>query len=417
MLTVEEALKAVIEHAKPLPPVRRSLDQALGLILAEDAVADRDQPPFDKALMDGYAVRSEDFRNGPISFRVVEEITAGKTPTRDLGFGEAASIMTGAPMPQGADAVIMFERARAVGDSVVSDEPVSSGQNRLAQGAEIRAGEAALPSGSLLEPVRIGVLASIGRAEVPVVPRPRVAVVSTGDELVEPNEIPGPGQIRNSNAAMLRALIVRWGADPIALRIARDDMGELTEILAEGLQADALLISGGVSAGRRDLTPSALTKLGVKGIFHQIRLKPGKPLWFGIGPDRPGRDDERDGATPGPAPGTLVFGLPGNPVSSLVGFLLFVRPALDLLGQRPATRPALLECVLASPFAHRGERPTYHPAKLAPAKPPSRFPEAVPLDWIGSADLRTVASADGFVVFPPGDRDYPAGWKTKFLPL
>ena len=174
MLTVEEALKAVIEHAKPLPPVRRSLDQALGLILAEDAVADRDQPPFDKALMDGYAVRSEDFRNGPISFRVVEEITAGKTPTRDLGFGEAASIMTGAPMPQGADAVIMFERARAVGDSVVSDEPVSSGQNRLAQGAEIRAGEAALPSGSLLEPVRIGVLASIGRAEVPVVPRPRV---------------------------------------------------------------------------------------------------------------------------------------------------------------------------------------------------------------------------------------------------
>jgi molybdopterin molybdotransferase len=263
----------------------------------------------------------------------------------------------------------------------------------------MRAGAVVLRAGERLNPARLGVLAAVGRAEVAVIPKPRVAVVSTGDELVEPEHVPGPGQIRNSNAVMLRALVVEAGALAEAHPIAPDDPERLGAILRGGLEADVLVISGGVSAGNRDLVPGALERLGVARVFHKVRLKPGKPLWFGVGPAR------------GEAPGPLVFGLPGNPVSGVVGFLLFVRPALDLLAALPARAAEESRYRLARPFAHAGDRPTYHPARRT-------GPDLVePLDWAGSADLRTVALADGFAIFPAGDRVHPAGEIVGFLPL
>jgi molybdopterin molybdotransferase len=224
--------------------------------------------------------------------------------------------------------------------------------------------------------------------------------VPTGDELVEPDQPPGPGQIRNSNAAMLLALCRQVPAAVEVGPIARDDREQHLASFREGLKADVLLVTGGVSAGRRDLVPAVLGELGVETIFHGVRVKPGKPLLFGVGPDRPvGR------------PGTLVFGLPGNPVSSLVGFLLFVRPALLVLaGRSRPDDPRAPSCALAAPFSHRGERATYHPAR--------RLGDRLePLKWLGSADLHALAAADGFAVFPPGDRDYQAGDRVGYLPI
>ncbi|HEV3164291.1 MAG TPA: gephyrin-like molybdotransferase Glp [Isosphaeraceae bacterium] len=407
MLTIDEALKQVLDHARPLPPRRRPLGEAIGCFLAEDVTADRDLPPFDKALVDGYAVRAADLANGaPRSLRIGEEIMAGQTPTRPLAPGEAALIMTGAPLPSGADAVVMLEHTgRPEPDIVVlNDEPVSVGKNRLPRGREMRAGDLLLRQGDLLSPVRLGLLASIGRTEVQVVPCPNVAVLPTGDELVEPDLVPGPGQIRNSNATLLRSMAQACGVRAEALPIARDELEHLRAALERGLKADVLLVAGGVSAGQRDLVPATLEALGVTAVFHKVRLKPGKPLWFGIGPAR------------GDCPGSLVFGLPGNPVSGVVGFLLFVRPALEILWGKDATPVVNRRARLASPFVHRGDRSTYHPSRWIEGKTGSE-PLIEPLDWAGSADLRAVAQADGFAVFPAGDHHYSAGDTIEFLDL
>jgi molybdopterin molybdotransferase len=411
MLTVEEAFRLVMERSSPLPPARRVLGEALGCLLAEDVIADLDSPPFDKALVDGYAVRSADLLGEDRWLQLGEEITAGRTPTRPLGPREAAAIMTGAPLPPEADAVVMIERTRREGDRVlIDDAAVAPGWNRLRRGREMEAGEVVLRRGERLNPARLGLLASVGRSEVAVIPRPRVAVVPTGDELVEPDRVPGPGQIRNSNVVMLRALAVEAGAEAEALPITPDDPDRLAETLRRGMEADVLVITGGVSAGNRDLVPATLERLGVVRAFHKIRLKPGKPLWFGVGPAR------------GDAPGPLVFGLPGNPVSGVVGFLLFVRPALDTLAARPARAAEAVRAPLALPYMPARDRPTYHPARWTESCLDADFNQVdrhtiEPLDWAGSADLRTVAQADGFAIFPEGDRAYEVGEIVGFLPL
>jgi molybdopterin molybdotransferase len=406
MLTIEEAVVLVREHARPLVPCCRSLLDGLGCVLAEDVAADGDEPPFDKALVDGYAVRAADLAEADGRLRVGETILAGQTPTRSLGPREAAAIMTGAPLPLGADAVLMHERTRVIDGDILSDEiDVPAGRNRLVRGQVYRAGDFVLRRGSRLSPASLGLLASVGRPRVMVIPRPRVAIVSTGDELVQPEQTPGPGQIRNSNAVMLQALAVLRGASAQILPIARDESSELKRVLKEGLSSDVLLITGGVSAGQRDLVPAALAELGVTRIFHKVRLKPGKPLWFGT---LPGQGDRA---------GTLVFGLPGNPVSGLVGFLLFVGPALHLLTGQSDSLPEPVEARLGGTFTHRGERPTYHPARWL-ERQRDRSPGVLePLPWAGSADLLAVAQADGFAVFPAGDRTFQAGEIVRFLSL
>jgi molybdopterin molybdotransferase len=402
--SVAEAQSLVHRESAPRPARAVSLAEALGCTLAEAVAADRDSPPFDKALVDGYAVRSEDLAGERRTLKLGEVIVAGKVATRPVGPGEAAGIMTGAPLPSGADAVVMFEATEVDGDRVtVRGAPPQPGQNVLHRGREMRAGEVVLASGTVLNAPAIGLLASVGRTRPVVVPRLRVAIVPTGDELVEPDQVPGPGQIRNSNAALLRALAVESGADVTVHPISRDEPGPLRAILAGALAAsDVLLVTGGVSVGTRDLVPPTLAELGVRTVFHKVRLKPGKPLLFGVGPG--------SGASPGP----LVFGLPGNPVSGLVGFLLFVRPALACLAGRPWADPIGGPYPLATRFRHRGDRPTYHPARRVTL---GGSPVVEPLDWAGSPDLRTVARADGFALFPAGDRDYHPGDAVEFLPL
>ena len=409
MLTVDEALEAVLGRAHSLPSRRFRLADASGCLLAEDVSADLDSPPFPKALVDGYAVRAADLIGPSCRLTLGEEILAGRMPCRPLAEGEAALVMTGAPLPEGADAVVMREQAQPTGDGWVVLEParpVVAGLNRMTRGREMRAGEVVLRRGERLNPARIGLLAAVGRPEVAVIPRPRVVVVPTGDELVEPDRCPGPGQIRNSNAATLRALARASGAEAEAAPIAPDEPAALREALRNGLDAaDVLLVAGGVSAGDLDLVPAALGSLGVSCVFHKVQVKPGKPIWFGVGPPR------GDGA-----PGPLVFGLPGNPVGGIVGFLLFVRPALDMMrgGAVPATYSYPVR--LVGPFHHRGPRPTYHPARLV-GRAGEEISGVETLEWAGSADLRTVARADGFAAFPAGDRNYEAGQVVDFLSM
>ncbi len=414
MLTVDRAIETILSRVDSLPARPTPLLDALGLVLAEDIAADIDMPPFDKALMDGYAVRSADL-SGPGEHRlhVVEEITAGRMPTRPLGEGEAARIMTGAPMPPGADAVVMVERTRSEGSEAILGGPVPPGQNRLIRGREMEAGEVLLRRGVRIDAAKLGLIASAGRSVVAAIPSPTITVVPTGDELVPASHRPGAGQIRNTNGVMLAGLARSCGFrnvwespvapdDPAKLRMAlagelwmKEDRHRPAESAA-GL-IDALIVSGGVSAGTKDLVPATLVDLGVEPVFHKVNVKPGKPLWFGVGPRR------------GHKPGILVFGLPGNPASGMVGFLLFVRPALEALAGLDPRQTQLASFPLRVPFEHRGDRPTYRPARLVDGS-------VLPLDWAGSADLRTVALADGFAAFPAGDRAYRTGEEIPFLP-
>jgi len=404
LLTVEEAVQAVLARSKPLPPRQLDLADAQGCRLAENVEADLDMPPFDKAMMDGFAVRTADLAEGRNRLVVGEEIPAGRTPQQPLGVGEAASIMTGAPLPPGADAVVMVERTRREGNEVILEgPPVRLGQHWMPRGQEMRKGDVVLDKGSILNEAALGLLASVGRSQVLAVPIPRISIVPTGDELVEAGVQPGPGQIRNSNAITLEALARSAGAEATRLRIAPDEPDVLADRLEEGLAtADLLLITGGVSAGNRDLVPGVLQKLGVEQVFHKVQIKPGKPLWFGVGPAQTG------------AARPLVFGLPGNPVSGVVGFLVFVAPAIQALADRPGNPNRRERLPLRGPFEQKGPRPTYYPASLVEsASTGTREIELLPS--VGSSDLRTVARAEGFAVFPSGDRRYQPGEVVDFL--
>ncbi len=408
LLTVEEALLAVRAEAAPRPSREVPLDQALGCTLARNVAADRDSPPFDKALMDGYAVRTADLLDNPArTLRLGETLLAGQVATRALAAGEAAGIMTGAPLPPGADAVVMLEHTVVNGGHVtIQDEfPLPEpGRNLLPRAREMRAGETVLEAGQTLNPPAIGVLANVGCARPLVIPPLRVAVVPTGDELVEPDVLPGPGQIRNSNASMLRALALQHGTSVAVHPIARDEPEALRAILASALaSADVVLVTGGVSTGSHDLVPPTLAGLGMRTVFHKVRMKPGKPLLFGVG------------ASPDPErPGPLVFGLPGNPVSSLVAFLLFVRPAIDAMAGRPWRDTLDGPYPLATAFKQRGDRPAYFPSRLVAT---TNGLAVEPLPWAGSADLRAIARADGFARFPAGEHVYQPGDSLTFLPL
>lgn len=405
MLSVAEAQAIVLEHAAPPPPAVVPLaETALGLVLAEDVASDMDMPPYDKALMDGYAVRSADLSQGHGVLTITEEITAGRMPTLPVRPGQAARIMTGAPLPEGADAVVMVERTRLLEDDHVQidDKPPHPGQNVLRQASEMRRGDTVLSRGTVLRPQEIGVLATVGRTSIQVFPRPQVAILATGDELVEAGRLPAPGQIRNGNSPMLTAQVCRAGGVPRNLGIAPDEMPTLKALIAEGLRSSMLVLSGGVSAGKLDLVPAALQDLGVKAHVHKIAMKPGKPILFGtkIVSPLPG------GEGPGRRGQTLVFGLPGNPVSALVCFELFVRPAIRRLAGHAEPGPFLRPARLMQDFAYRSDRPTYHPARLE-LQDGSWLVQ--PVAWLGSADLRSVTRANTFVLLPQGEHVHKAG--------
>jgi molybdopterin molybdotransferase len=404
MLNVDEALEQVLAHAAPRPACECPTREALGLVLAEDVASDVDSPPHDKSIVDGYAVVAADLASGSAELTVLEEVTAGDVPRRAVTPGTSSRVMTGAPVPEGADAVVMIERAELVGAGqgqrvrLVAGK-VTSGQNIMRRAASMARGARVLAAGCQLRAVEIGILAEVGRPNVQVIPRPRIAVLATGNELVPLEVVPRAGHIRNSNSPMLAAQVQAAGATAVELGIARDDADELRKLIGFGLEADVLLISGGVSAGVLDLVPGVLEELGVRQVFHKISLKPGKPLWFGVLASDSG--------------GKLVFGLPGNPVSSLVCFELFVRPVLAALAGRAAAGLEEATARLAAEYKHRGDRPTYHPARLSLV---DGQPLVEPARWKGSGDLATLAGANALACFS-GDRVYAAGETIRVLRL
>ena len=398
MLSVDEALRLVERHACALAPRRVPLGDAAGLMLAEEIVSEVNSPPYDKALMDGYAVISSDREDVR---EVIEEIGAGTVPRRPVTPGTVTRLMTGAPLPEGADAVVAFEQTESISDlkvRLLQTDP-KPGQHVLPMGASLKVDDVVLRPGAMLRPIEIGILAEIGHGLVAVQPRPRVSVLPTGNELVPVGATPAAGQVRNSNGPMLTAALTRAGADAAELPIAPDDPSQLHQLLAEGLAADMLLICGGVSAGKFDLVPGALEKLGVEQVFHKVALRPGKPLWFGV-------KRFADRVVP-------VFGLPGNPVSSFVCFELFVRPALAVLAGGGFVAAPCVSAKLSHNFMHKGQRDSCLPARVWHDR--EAMVEILP--WHGSADLATLSGANGLVRLAANAGELKTGACVDVLPL
>lgn len=386
MLSVTEALEEVSRHAFRLPTEECSAMEALGMALAEDLISPVESPAFDKAMMDGFALIAADTDSGNVNLEIVEEITAGATASEAIESGKAARIMTGAPLPPGADSVVMVEDTQIDSenvDRVQILQQVKQGTHVLRQGGLLSKGQVVIPAGSVIRPVEVGILADLAGGKAIACRRPTVAIISTGDELVGTNIEPGPGQIRNTNGPMLEAMAIESGATVKQLGIVRDNRDELSAAIKEGLQADVLLISGGMSVGVKDFGPTLLAEQGVEKIFHKVQLKPGKPLWFG---------KQGDGESP-----TLVFGLPGNPVSSLVCYHLFVRSALNELMGRSYVSPFIPGFLLTRDFVNPGNRPVFFPAFAS--RKEGGGATIAPLNWKGSADLATLAQANALACF------------------
>ncbi|SFH52395.1 molybdopterin molybdotransferase MoeA [Planctomicrobium piriforme] len=402
LLTLEQAWEKIVAHVGPSTPVRVPLAESGGAILAEDVFATIDSPPFDKSMMDGYALRTGDLQAGLSSFRVIEEVAAGQVPRQAVTTGTAIRIMTGAAIPDGADAVIQLEWTTSTGSEVRIDKGTSrGGLNILPRGQSMRSGEKLFGAGESIRAQTMAVLAETGHARPLVRRRPVVGILATGDELVDVDQTPGPGQIRNSNALMLAAQVSEAGAEPRLLGIARDQRDDLRAKILTGLDCDFLCLSGGVSAGNLDLVPSELAAAGVEAVFHKVAMKPGKPCWFGVRPPRAGK-----GAG-------YVFGLPGNPVSSMVCFELFVRLALRRWTGIDISKPQLSAARLVGAFSHRGDRQTLFPARVFAEQ---GVLHVQPVDWKGSADLRSTAQANCSISIPIGEVAWNDGTLVDILP-
>ena len=352
MLSVEEALEVTLAQASRLPPVTRRLSLVRGAILAADVAAQEPLPPFPASTMDGYAVVAAD---GPGVYPLVGEVSAGALADFTVAPGTVAYITTGAPLPAGADAVVMIEETERLQSAAAVAEirinvQVRPGADVRPVGIDVEAGQTVLAAGARLDAAEVGLLATAGVIDVPVYPRPKVAVLSTGDELIEPGEALGPGQIRDSNRAMLLAAIEAVGGEPVDLGISGDSQEALEARVQDGLaQADILLTSGGVSMGELDLVKPLLEHAG-KVHFGRVRMKPGKPVTFATADVKNGR--------------RLVFGLPGNPVSSLVTFYLFAVPALRKMAGWREPRLRQVQARLAQALPLDAFRPEFHRATL-----------------------------------------------------
>jgi molybdopterin molybdotransferase len=398
MITVEEAIRIIKEQAEALPVETVALADALGRVLAEDIVADSDLPPFDRAQMDGYAVRSADTAIVPVQLRVAGESAAGRGWHDSMKPGEAVRIMTGAPVPDGADSVQKVEVTKESGSVVEIGEATEPGQFIVRRATEIRAGETVLLAGDEINAAMMAALASFGYANVKVSRRPRVAVLATGTELVAVGDEPAAGQIRDSNSYSLGAYAVIAGATVERLPLAVDDPELLKrEIKDAAARSDALILSGGVSMGVYDFTKLALHALDAEIFFERVNLRPGKPTVFA----RLGR--------------TLVFGLPGNPVSVSVTFNLFARTALRAM--QGCKNAAMKEewAVLARGVKGAIERASYLPAQLQTNDEGQLL--AQPLKWGGSSDFVAFARATALVIVPEGVRTLDAGTKVRVVQL
>jgi molybdopterin molybdotransferase len=375
------------------------LADAAGRVLAEEIVADRDYPPFARSARDGFAIRAADI---PATLRVVGEVKAGEASGVSVGSGEAVEIMTGAPLPPGADAVVMVEHVVREASAVKIERIARTGENISQQGEEARAGAVLLQHGKLLGFAEISLLAMVGHTQVQVFRRPRVAIVTTGDELVEAHETPGPVQIRNSNAAALAVQVRRAGGLPEVLPIARDNYESTSALIVRGLDADVLLLSGGVSAGKYDIVENALAAAGAEFFFDRVLIQPGQPVVFGC--VKPAVGVARDGAA------KFFFGLPGNPVSTMVTFEIFARAAIERM-QGIADPPLrMLRARLTREFRHKPGLTRFLPAQLSAD---GATVEAAPSR--GSGDVAALARANAFLVVDSDKETWAAGEDIRVL--
>jgi molybdopterin molybdotransferase len=389
-LTFDEARACVLREAGvSMETETVSLAEAAGRVLAEEIAADRDYPPFPRSARDGFAVRAADL---PGELRVIGEVRAGEVFSGAVGAGEGVEIMTGAPLPDGADAVIMVEHTERHGDRVSIQRSIAAGENFSPRGIEARGGDAVLGAGIRIGHAEVAMLATVGHTRVVVYQRPRVAIVATGDEIVEFDRQPAPHQIRNSNAASLAVQVQRAGGLPEILGIARDNEESTRTQIREGLKADLLLLSGGVSAGKYDLVEKVLAEFGAKFFFDRVKIQPGQPLVFGK------------------AQGKVFFGLPGNPGSTMITFETIARAAVERAqGLRDPSLP-LLRARLTSPVRHKPGLTRFLPAILS-----SDGATITPMVAYGSGDVAALARCNAFLVTDPDREAWAAGEDIRVL--
>ncbi|MBI3994981.1 MAG: molybdopterin molybdotransferase MoeA [Nitrospirae bacterium] len=396
MIPVQKALNVILDKIQRIGTEKTALLDSRGRILAEPIVSKRDHPPWNNSAMDGYAVRHDDLSRAavqqPVILDVVEEIAAGALPQETVKRGQASRIMTGAPVPEGADAVVRAEDTRAEGSRVRVFQPVEAGENIRLRGEDIQAGSVVLAQNSLMGAAEVGLLASVGRSQVRVYQRPRVAILATGNELADLDDELGPNKIMNSNGYAVAAQVMDAGGVPMLLGIARDSREDLSDRLMQGLSADLMVISGGVSVGAYDFVKEALGELGVAMSFWKVAMKPGEPLAFGMLHAKP------------------VFGLPGNPVSTMVTFEQFVRPALrKMQGHSLLFRP-VIEAVLM-------ERITKNPGKTHFLRAVVKKTEDRYQVWTtgsqSSGVLTSMAKANALIIFPLESADLEKGRTVK----
>ena len=373
-----------VRLAREIPPMEDvALDAAAARVLAVDVAADRDSPALDRSARDGYAVRAADL---PGELAVIGEVRAGERFVGAVGPGQAVEIMTGAPVPAGADAVVMVEDTHAGNGRVRIDRGVQPAQAINRRGSEAAAGEIVLRAGTRLDYTGIAALAAFGHSRVAVYRRPTVAIVATGDEIVEVEETPAEFQIRNSNAHSLAAQVTRAGGAPVILPLSRDTVEHTRQMVSHGFGADLLLISGGVSAGKYDVVEEVLAGFGAEFYFDRVLIQPGQPLVFGR------------------ALGKFFFGLPGNPSSTMVTFEVFARAALELLGGETETALMMPWARLTREFRHRPGLTRFLPARLT-----ADGAEVTPVAWHGSGDIPALTRANAFLVADPAHAVYAAG--------
>ena len=408
VLSFEDARRVVETHARSLSgPLTESVDllAAGGRVLAESVTADRDIPPFPRSTRDGYAVCAQDLASIPATLELIAEIKAGEkleAIPAAIAPGQTAAIMTGAPVPAGADAVVMVEYSTRAGTRVQLSKGVAAGENVVPRGAEAREKSVLLNPGTRLLESAIALAASVGKSSLIVYQRPRVAVLTTGDEIVGIDQTPGPTQIRNSNSYSLAAQIQRAGGDPILLPIAPDEPDQLRALIEQGLAADLLLMTGGVSMGRYDLVEQVLSEMHAEFFFTGAQIQPGRPVVFG----RCGTSSRGASTHARDLPLTYFLGLPGNPVSTMVTFELFARPMLEALaGQTPAALK-FLHARLKSEIRVKPGLTRFLPATLSGEFADS---EVELVQWQGSGDIAATARANCYAVIPPDREQIPAG--------
>jgi molybdopterin molybdotransferase len=397
LLPVDEALRRILDGVAPLGSESVDLIGAADRVLAEDVMATLTQPPFDASAMDGYAARAADVANVPAALTVIGESNAGGPFGREVGPGEAVRIFTGAAVPTGADCVVIQEDTERSGEALSVREAASPGANIRRKGGDFRQGHTLLRAGRLLDASAITLAAAAGHASLQVRRAPRIAILATGDELVEPGTKPGPGQIVASNSYGLAALVKRFGGDARLLGIAGDTLDDLQAKLSLAADADVLVTIGGASVGDRDLVKPALEARGMALDFWKVAVRPGKPMLFGR------LEAQR------------VLGLPGNPLSCLIAARLFLVPLIFRLLGRTDAPLRELSAVLAHPLEANGARQHYMRATLSPGA--AGLPPVTALTTQDSAHMSTLAAADALIVRPPNAPAAPAGEAVRVLPL